>query len=156
MWSHKGNKDWDMQRSVQSVCPVVPNGQYNSLEGNETKVHTQCCRGGQLDELWEPHFRKKLTQEPGVSGTKLLFIIWWLLISLDPTTVGMSLLCLDSRFKPFTVSLLCVSSTWILLPNGNVGELHKWRVRAACGSRAAFCYTYIIMLLLFFAHTNVL
>jgi hypothetical protein len=62
-----------------------------------------CTRGGQLDELQEPHFRRQLRQEPCINKIKPL-CIWCLLISVHPTTIGyfqlvMSLLSLENFLK---------------------------------------------------------
>jgi hypothetical protein len=72
------------------------------------------ARGGQLDELWEPHVSTQLRQEPRINKVNKTFLfILWLLISVHQITIG--------KFQ-LAVSLLSL---------GNISECHwvpAWRV----------------------------
>ena len=93
-----------------------------------------CNKGGQLDKLQEPHFRRQFRQEPCINKIKSLHI-WWLLISVHPATVGyfqsvISLLSLENFLKCLSWSA-CVQVNCL---NIVLYEQHKPAATVTCAN----------------------
>jgi hypothetical protein len=82
---------------------------FNDIESSDDGDHippspTQHTnrRGGQLNELWEPHFKRPYRQQPRINKTKYFCLISQLLISVNPTTIGY----FQSVLSPLSLEIL--------------------------------------------------
>ena len=87
-------------------------------------------RGGQLDGLWELNFSRQIRQEPYINKIRYFYRVWWLHISVHPTTISQFQLVMSlhlyyrlKRRSP-SASCACKLPELYLL----TGNLHESRV----------------------------
>jgi hypothetical protein len=71
-----------------------------------TQIRFNSNRGDQLDEVQEPHCRRQLRPDPCINKIKFFLLIWWLLVSVHPITLG--LLSSESILQRHSRPALCI------------------------------------------------